>query len=141
MRISPKSPQEQFRLITECRQSGLSDSQWCLQNGIKSTTFYNWVSRLRKKGVSLPVTSNEKPAIRQDIVKLVPVSNKGDLIVEEKTGEISSNATEVVNQNEVKCSQPVMELSFGSEMSLKISNNINPALLITLIQALKEQSC
>lgn len=36
---------EQIKLIMECRQSGLSDYQWCEQNGIHPGTFYNWVSK------------------------------------------------------------------------------------------------
>ena len=46
---SPRVPvEEQYRLIMECRKSGLSDYQWCLNNDINPGTFYNWVSRLRK---------------------------------------------------------------------------------------------
>ncbi|MFR2684766.1 MAG: IS66 family insertion sequence element accessory protein TnpA [Roseburia intestinalis] len=31
----------------ECRKSGKTDAQWCIENGIRPATFYNWVSRLR----------------------------------------------------------------------------------------------
>ena len=41
---------EQIKLIMECRQSGLSDYQWCRKQGINPGTFYNWVSKLRKAG-------------------------------------------------------------------------------------------
>ena len=37
---------EQIRLIMECRQSGLSDYQWCQRQDINVGTFYNWVSKL-----------------------------------------------------------------------------------------------
>lgn len=37
---------EQIRLIMECRQSGLTDYQWCEQNDIHPGNFYNWVSKL-----------------------------------------------------------------------------------------------
>ena len=40
--------EDQIKLIMECRQSGLSDYQWCEQNGIHPGTFYNWVSKLKK---------------------------------------------------------------------------------------------
>ena len=36
----------------ECRTSGLTDHEWCLQHDIKIGTFYNWVKRLRKPGCS-----------------------------------------------------------------------------------------
>ncbi len=45
---------EQIKLIMECRQSGLSDYQWCRQRDINPGTFYNWVSRLRKSGYTFP---------------------------------------------------------------------------------------
>ncbi len=39
---------EQIRLINECRQSGMTDADWCRENGIAVSTFYNWVNRCRK---------------------------------------------------------------------------------------------
>ena len=36
---------EQIRRINECRQSGMTDADWCRENGIAVSTFYNWVSR------------------------------------------------------------------------------------------------
>ena len=50
---------DQIKLIMECRQSGLSDYQWCEQNGIHPGTFYNWVSKLRKSGYSLTDASKK----------------------------------------------------------------------------------
>ena len=49
MRSPRKSADEQYALIMECRSSGLSDQQWCMQHDINPGTFYNWVKRLRKK--------------------------------------------------------------------------------------------
>lgn len=63
---------DQIRLIMECRQSGLSDYQWCKQNGIPPGNFYNWVSRLRKRGYPFPdseAKSNAVPNI-QEVVKI-----------------------------------------------------------------------
>lgn len=37
--------EEQYRLIMECRQSGLTDHQWCVEHDIKPGTFYNWVKK------------------------------------------------------------------------------------------------
>lgn len=62
---------DQIKLIMECRQSGLSDYQWCEQNGIHPGTFYNWVSKLKKSGYTLSDTqknSEMKPEI-QEVVK------------------------------------------------------------------------
>ena len=50
MRSKRIPAEEQYRLIMECRQSGLTDHQWCVEHDIKPGTFYNWVKRLRQKG-------------------------------------------------------------------------------------------
>ena len=63
---------DQIRLIMECCQSGLSDYQWCKQNGIHPGNFYNWVCKLRKQEYSFPdseAKSNAVPNI-QEVVKI-----------------------------------------------------------------------
>ena len=40
MRSKRIPAEEQYRLITECRQSGLTDHQWCVEHDIKPGTFY-----------------------------------------------------------------------------------------------------
>ena len=50
MRAARIPADEQFRLIMEDRTSGLTDHEWCMQNGIRPGTFYNCVKRLRKNG-------------------------------------------------------------------------------------------
>ena len=77
MRAKRISSDEQLKLITECRQSGLSDYQWCQANDINPGTFYNWISRLRKKGMTIPVSTTATgptAAGSQEVVKvdLVP---------------------------------------------------------------------
>ena len=49
-----RSDEEWFRIINECRRSGLSDSQWCKQHDIRESTFFSAVSRLRKKAYAIP---------------------------------------------------------------------------------------
>ncbi len=89
MRAKPISPNEQLCLVMECRSSGLSDYQWCQMNGINSGTFYNWVSRLRKRGAAVPHCPNktEKLAVvkQQSVVKmdLVPEPETFSLLVEQ----------------------------------------------------------
>ena len=40
--------------ITQCRSSGLTDRQWCIENGIPVSTFYYHVRALRKKACEIP---------------------------------------------------------------------------------------
>ncbi|MDD7521159.1 MAG: IS66 family insertion sequence element accessory protein TnpB [Lachnospiraceae bacterium] len=63
---------DQIQLIMECRQSGLSDYQWCKQNGIHPGNFYNWVSKLRKQGYSFPDSQSKLTAVPniQEVVKV-----------------------------------------------------------------------
>ena len=71
MRATRIPADEQFRLIMECRASGLTDHEWCLQNDIKPGTFYNWVKRLRQKGCTeIPDALNGHSPRRQEIVKI-----------------------------------------------------------------------
>ena len=37
------TPEERFDLILECRNSGLTDYQWCKQKGISTNTLYRWI--------------------------------------------------------------------------------------------------
>ena len=63
---------EQIKLIMECRQSGLSDYQWCRKQGINPGTFYNWVRKLRKAGYTIPDPAGKISGVpvMQEVVKL-----------------------------------------------------------------------
>ena len=47
-RAPRRSMEEWMELVTECRQSGLTDAAWCHEHGISPSCFYNAVTRLRK---------------------------------------------------------------------------------------------
>ena len=68
------SADQQLQLIMECRNSGLSDYQWCKEHGIHPGTFYNWVSRLRRKACcEIPESISKAeplPAPVQEVVRL-----------------------------------------------------------------------
>ena len=63
---------EQIKLIMECRRSGLSDYQWCQNQGINPGTFYNRVNKLRKAGYTFPDSESRVSAlpVKQEVVKL-----------------------------------------------------------------------
>ena len=71
---------EQIRLINECRQSGMTDADWCRENGIAVSTFYNWVSRCRKTAADQIPAPNyghcEIPRSKQDVVPIDIVSDR-----------------------------------------------------------------
>ena len=72
MRAKRRTEQEQYEIIMECRQSGLSDHQWCLEHDINPGTFYNWVRRFRKQACEFPELAEKDrfQAIHQEIVKM-----------------------------------------------------------------------
>ena len=74
MRSKRIPTEEQYRLIMECRQSGLTDHQWCVEHDIKPGTFYNWVKRLRQKGcVDLPASTGRTYCApeSQEVVRVI----------------------------------------------------------------------
>lgn len=55
---------EQIRLINECRQSGVTDADWCRENDIAVSTFYNWVSRCWKTAADQIPAAHSKSFLR-----------------------------------------------------------------------------
>lgn len=131
MRRSRVSSEEQYRLIMECRQSGLSDHQWCLEHDINPGTFYNWVKRLRQKqcqDIPEAVGCRGISSMAQEVVKV-------DL-----QGTLSQQKAAVSFPEEISSTDPVMELSTDS-FRLRIPNGTDPVLLSQMIRILKEYSC
>ena len=69
---------EQIRLINECRQSGMTDADWCRENDIAVNTLYNWGSRCRKTAADYGHL--EVPRPKQDVV---PIDTVPDHIPEQ----------------------------------------------------------
>lgn len=70
-----------LQLIMQCRSSGLSDRQWCLNQGIPQSTFYSWLKKLRDKACfEIPESStsiaDSSIPLQQDVVqvKIIPDS-------------------------------------------------------------------
>ena len=58
-----------LNLITQCRSSGLTDRQWCIENGIPVSTFYYHVRALRKKACEVP-EAVDTVAQKQEVVQI-----------------------------------------------------------------------
>lgn len=113
MRKPNVSKNEQIRLIMECRNSGLSDYQWCREKDILPGTFYNWIRRLRKSGYVIPdsdINSKASPGC-QEVVKVNLVQSTSQMIspvVGQNTSNLASDlcplvaAEIVVNGNTVR---------------------------------------
>lgn len=131
MRANRIPATEQLRLIMECRASGLTDHEWCLQNDIKPGTFYNWVKRLRQRGCAdIPDAVNNHVFHRQEIVKIEltpPDTNETVLSTVQNPGNQSTQSG-------------VMEISIAGSI-LRIPNGTDPVLLRHTLHILKELSC
>ncbi len=123
---APRVPvEEQYRLIMECRKSGLSDHQWCLNNDINPGTFYYWVKGLRKNGCGDIPEKNQLSTYEQSHQEVV---------------KIEMNSISVPTDMNKNTDTAAMELMIGN-MNLRISNETAPLLLAKTIQILAELSC
>lgn len=119
---SPRVPvEEQYRLIMECRKSGLSDHQWCLNNDIKPGTFYNWVKRLRQNSCC-------------DIPERKPPTDRKDM--PQEVVKIEMNAVTPIDF----VGTSTMELAIGN-VKLCIPNGTDQVLLAKTIKILTEYVC
>lgn len=132
MRAAKVSPQRQYELIMECRSSGMTDSQWCMQHGIKPGTFYNWVSRLRKNScldIPEPACGMEViPSPQQEVVKL------------EIMPETDSHIVDTPSKDVVYHSSPSIEVSLG-KATIRLFNDADPVLAKQIIQSLGDFLC
>ena len=133
MRAKRRTEQEQYDMIMECRQSGLSDHQWCLEHDINPGTFYNWVRRFRKQACEFPEPAGKDrfQAIHQEVVKMEIIPDQPSNIFAESSMEDSAEMTKPI---------AAMELQIGKAV-LRISNQTDPGLLEQTLKLLGAFSC
>lgn len=126
-----------LNLIMECRQSGLSDRAWCDIHDIASSSFYNAVTRLRKKACTIPEHSGvaEKMDLtskKQDVVQIDIVPDNEPASVIPLNQDLSG--THLDNSHTI-------ELVLNGNASLRITNNADPVLLETVLRILQRVKC
>ena len=137
MRSKRIPAEEQYRLIMECRQSGLTDHQWCVEHDIKPGTFYNWVKRLRQKGcMDLPASTGRSHSApeSQEVVR-VDFHDTDTPSYEQPLNMIPAST----ERNNISVAEP-MRLSVGSFL-LTIPNGTDPKLLAQTLRIMKELEC
>lgn len=120
-----------YGLVMQCRRSGLSDRQWCLDNDIVPSTFYYWVRRLRQHACyDLPETEcsgrNVSAAGKQDVVCV----NIQPDPVRETAGIPVVNIPETAN----------IMLQYGG-VSIALSNDFEEQTLKRVLLTLRETVC
>ena len=133
MRAKRRTEQEQYEIIMECRQSGLSDHQCCLEHDINPGTFYNWVHRFRKQVCEFPAPAGKDrfQAVHQEVVKMEIIPDHPSDFFEQPSMEDSVEITKPV---------AAMELQIGKAV-LRISNQTDPRLLEQTLKLLGAFSC
>ena len=124
---------EQIRIINECRQSGMTDADWCRENDISVSTFYNWVSRCRKAAADQIPPPNyghcEIPRSKQDVV---PIDIVSDHLTEQHAAP-QMHQTNLDNSHTIEVSM--------NDVTIRISNDADPALLTRTLRLIRETSC
>jgi len=132
---SQRSESEWLQLISECRQSGLADNIWCELNEININTFYNTVTRLRKKACDIPeptkTTCELDLTSRQDVV---PIEICPDLYP--NTNALANTESPTAHLD----NSHTIELMIGN-VCLKISNAADPTLLEQVLRVVRMTSC
>lgn len=129
---------QQYQLILDCRSSGLSDYQWCKANGIQPGTFYNWVSRLRKKACCdipnpAPRDCHIPPSV-QEVVKL-------EFPPETDASSMPVSIQHITDKSAYPAALTAMvEISLGNT-AIRIANGTDPAILDQILSLVKGAIC
>ena len=131
---------QQFQLIMECRNSGLSDYQWCKEHGIHPGTFYNWVSRLRRKACC-------ECEIPESISKAEPSPTPAQEVVRLNVHSKAENPESMLLCQPAPASPTGMaDISARIEISLdnvtiRIANGTDPSILDRVLSLVKGTVC
>lgn len=135
MRAKSVTADEQYRLIMECRSSGLTNYQWCLEHNIKPGTFYNWVKRLRQKGGSdIPSAVHGRNPMKQEIVKINFQEPSAPRLEAESISESIPHSASVLS------GIPVIEL-FMSGVTIRIPQGTDARFLEQALRTLGRTLC
>lgn len=117
-RAPRRSLDDWMELVTECRQSGLTDAAWCEAQGISPSCFYNAVSRLRKRACQIP-----DPIGKASTLDLT--SHKQDLIYCTYKGKDSKLIRyDLENQKSKKLAENIQKFYAGQEIYVQNGTQI-----------------
>jgi hypothetical protein len=127
MQCKHRTQEEWMGIIQTCRNSGLTDRAWCIQEGISPNTFYSAIKSLRKKSCDIPApTSTRMPETHE----IVPVSMVQDSLI----ADTSNRKSDIpVKANEY----PAITLTVNGCV-LEIQNTAGRDLIFHTISALRQ---
>ena len=134
-RVPRRSLDDWMELVTECRQSGLTDAAWCEAQGISPSCFYNAVSRLRKRACQIPdpikkVSTLDLTSRKQDVVRIAiePENSPEELLPNPMDSSMYLNNSYTI------------EIETNGIL-IRMSNSVQPSLLNLLLNALRNPVC
>jgi transposase-like protein len=140
------TPEKAYALIMECHQSGLSNKQWLVDNGICQSTFYKWVKKLRESACyNFPPDNRElgisAVPVKQEVVRINVVPD--DISSADNTGRIISASADREMMPPMHSAQdissPVIIQLAGA--NILINDCTNPEMLTSIIRSLREALC
>ncbi len=122
-----RTDEDWYRLIMDCRKSGLSDAQFCRANGIPNSTFATAVKRLRDKSFAIPevndIDAHDLTLTKQDVVKV-------DIISDIRPHQ---EPTEVVSHSD---NSHMIEIKLG-DVQISLCNGADTELVARTLSALR----
>ena len=131
-----RSDEEWFRIINECRRSGLSDSQWCKQHDIRDSTFFCAVSRLRKKAYAIPDRSKSIDVLSEAL----PKQNVVRIDIELEPLQLSRPEPMQVMPATYLDNSHTIEIDVHG-INIRVFNSVDRELLKTVLSALGGAGC
>ena len=127
-RAPGRSLEEWMDLVTECRQSGLTDAAWCNEHGISPSCFYNAVTRLRKKACQIPdpvgkASTLDLTSHKQDVVQIAigPESSPA-----ERSSDNGGSSMHLDNSHTIEIE--------ADGFLIRMSNEIKPAFFLPMYE-------
>jgi len=128
-RAPRRSLDDWMELVTECRQSGLTDAAWCEAQGISPSCFYNAISRLRKRACQIPdpigkASTLDLTSHKQDVVQIAiePELSPAELFQDERSSSMYLDNSHTI---EIE----------AKGLTIRMSNTVQPMLLKILMDA------
>lgn len=130
----PVKTAEQWRqIILDARKSGLSDLQYCRNQGIPSSSFYSALKRLRKQACEIPDKASPVP-VKQEVVQV-----NLDELSSTPADPIRPAAGDAGNPAATKTFEATIRITVGGS-TLELTNDADLMIVGPLLKVLKS-SC
>ena len=124
-----RTDEEWFEIISECRQSGLTDEQWCLENDISTSSFYRHLKILRQAACDIPISASRTEITRQEVIP-VEITELADALpqTQRQTGIFRADTKDI--------SESVLRIRSG-DICIDVTNHADISLASALLSALR----